>query len=544
MVTALQIIAIGLTVGFFGPRFPGGQEPPSAPKQVRPEPDRVRITITPAMRDAIRFGFSNPSPRAPRVILLLAEADGPIGDIDPLDAPFFRRPQPIRSIPFDLSDLDEGIEISERSPELSSVPDDWSRLAGRFKIRAVVDLGLGRDHTHPGHPASAVSIVELAPDRSDVLDLVVDRRSEVEVERRDSDDLVWIERPSPMLTAALGRPISHRAGVVLPPAYRDADQERRFWPVIYRIPGFGGDHTSALEIAEMYRDPTLRHSIPEAVWIVLDPEDVLGHHGFVDGDNMGPRGTALVEEFMPWLGRRFRLVDDPRARILYGHSSGGWSALWLLVQHPDTFGSAFASAPDPVDFSRFGTVDLYRSTSIFEDESQDEYPSYRRPISPDLDRVAMTIREEVEMEEAIAPELRSGEQWGAWNAMFSGRDPRTARPLLGFDPESGTIDREVVDRDWSRFDLTARVRADPVGTGRILRERARILCGDRDSFYLERAVESLQAALDAVGREHSLPQGPGYVQIIPNATHGSVAGTAMQRWMREISEIASRSPLR
>ena len=148
------------------------------------------------------------------------------------------------------------------------------------------------------------------------------------------------------------------------------------------------------------------------------------------------------------------------------------------------------------------------------------------------------------MEEAIAPELRSGEQWGAWNAMFSGRDPRTARPILGFDPESGTIDREVVDRDWSRFDLTARVRADPDGTGRILRERARILCGDRDSFYLERAVESLQAALDAVGREHSLPQGPGYVQIIPNATHGSVAGTAMQRWMREISEIANRSPLR
>ena len=148
------------------------------------------------------------------------------------------------------------------------------------------------------------------------------------------------------------------------------------------------------------------------------------------------------------------------------------------------------------------------------------------------------------MEEAIAPDLRSGEQWGAWNAMFSGRDPRTARPLLGFDPTSGDIDRKIIDRDWSRFDLTACVREDPTGTGLILRERARILCGDRDSFYLERAVESLQETLDVVGRAHQLPQGPGYIQIVPNATHGSIAGTAMQRWMREIAEIANQSPLR
>ena len=544
MIDWLLILLLGLSGGI-----------PAQNQEINPEStpdsgtaletsDNIRIEISPSMQEKIRAGLGVPSPRAPRVILLLAEHDGPIGDLEPLDAPFFRRPQPIRSIPLDPDSLTSTLEIGDWSPGLNSVPKRWEKLKGRFKIRAVVDLGLGRGHDHPDHPMSDVETIELAPDRRDVVELTIDRCLPGSEERRDAEDLIWIERSSPMLSAALGRPISHRAAVVLPPGYRNTGEKRRFWPVIYRIPAFGGDHTTASEIARMYRDPALRGSLPNAVWVVLDPEDVLGHHGFVDGDNMGPRGTALVEELIPWLERRFRLVSEPDSRLLYGHSSGGWSALWLLVQHPAVFGTAFASAPDPVDFSHFGAVDLYESEDLFLDERGRERPSYRRPIAPEIDRVAMTIQDEIAMEEAIAPDLRSGEQWRAWNAMFSGRDSKTGRPRLAFDPRTGRIDRMVVDRDWARFDLCALVRDDPSGVGRILRERARVLCGARDSFYLERAVESLQGMLDRVGRDHGLPLGPGYVQIVPNATHGSIAGTAMQRWMREMSDIVDRSPMR
>lgn len=542
MSTCLQVLSIWVATCLFGGQAAPNRSPADAPSDVGEASGRVRIEISPSIEEAIRAELQIPSPRPPRVVLLLAEVDGPIGDLDPLDAPFFRRPQPIRSIPLDL-ETSGPIDIDDRSAGLASVPESWSDLQGRFKIQAVLDLGRNRSHASPGNPISRVATVDFDPNRPEVIELKIDRRIPA-VPSTDADDLVWIERPSPMLTEALGRPVSHRVGVVLPPDYRRAKAERRFWPVIYRIPGFGGNHTTAEEIARMYRDPTLRHSIPRAVWVVLDPEDVLGHHGFVDGDNVGPRGTALVEELIPWLERRFRLVSDPSARILYGHSSGGWSALWLLTQHPEVFNSAFASAPDPVDFSQFGTVDLYTSPNLYVDDSGDEHPSYRRPIAPELDRVAMTIRQEIEMEAAIAPDLRSGEQWGAWNAMFSGRDPKTGRPRIGFDSDTGRIDHGVIRRDWSRFDLAALAETDPQGVGRTLREHARILCGDRDSFYLERAVVSLRETLDGLSRTHDLPQGPGYIQIVPNATHGSVAGTAMQQWMQEIRDIVERAPMR
>ncbi|MFM8872344.1 MAG: alpha/beta hydrolase-fold protein, partial [Phycisphaerales bacterium] len=74
----------------------------------------------------------------------------------------------------------------------------------------------------------------------------------------------------------------------------------------------------------------------------------------------GPRARALVEEFIPALERQFRLVRRPEARIVTGHSSGGWSALWLQLTHPETFGACFPSTPDPVDFSRSPTSDLSR----------------------------------------------------------------------------------------------------------------------------------------------------------------------------------------
>jgi len=47
----------------------------------------------------------------------------------------------------------------------------------------------------------------------------------------------------------------------------------------------------------------------------------------VPGDR--PRGEALVKEFIPYLESQFHLIAKPEARIVTGHSSGGWSSLWL-----------------------------------------------------------------------------------------------------------------------------------------------------------------------------------------------------------------------
>ncbi len=517
-----------------------------------PSSDSISVRIEPSVLASIRerwkLGELQPTSVKPRLIVFFCEQEGPLGDQDPIEAPFYRRPQPIRSVSIDLRRLVAGagetvIELGDEVEDVARVPDRIADLHGGFRLRAVLDLGTGRSHATPGNPISSIIEVEYRRDRDDVAEIVIDDLIDVEDPPR-IENLVWVEIPSPMLSAALGRSVVHRAGVALPPAYFDPNADRRFWPVIYVIPGFGGDETDAERWARLLSDPAMSESLPQAIFIVLDPDDPLGHHGFVDGENVGPRGTALVEEFIPWLDRRFRTVSRPSARMLHGHSSGGWSSLWLQLEHPEVFGSCFSSAPDPVDFSAFGTVDLNRDENLFVDSEGNPRASMRTPLSPDLDRVLMTIEEEAAMEQAIAPDGTSGEQWSAWNAMFGGLDESTGLPTKGIDLQSGRIDRGIIDRQWSRYDILARLRQEPEVVAPILVERVRLICGDRDCYYLDRAVMNLARDLESACADLGLASGPGIIEVIPGATHDSIIGHAMRRWLPEMRSIAAEAPLR
>ena len=520
--------------------------PPPGPEATDPLQVRIEAPVLAALRARLEDGDLEATSVAPRLLVFFCEAEGPLGDRDPIAAPFYRRPQPIRSIAVDLGQLlreeeDVVIELGDGQPEVARIPDRLADLQGGFRIRAVLDLGTQRGHDVPGNPVSPIVEVQYQPDRTDPAEVVIDGLIEPEP-RLEAENLVWIDVPSPMLSQALGRSISHRAGVALPPAYLDTTAKRRFWPVIYVIPGFGGDERDAERWARLLSDRTLATTMPEAVFIVLDPNDPLGHHGFIDGDNTGPRGTALVEEFIPWLEKRFRLRSDASSRILHGHSSGGWSSLWLQLEHPDVFGACFSSAPDPVDFSAFGTVDMTQDEDLFIGPDGEVRASYRAPLSTDIDRVLMTVEEETAMEHAIAPDGTSGEQWSTWNAMFSSQDRKTGLPRMAFDLDTGRVDRDIVDRDWSRFDISARLRADPGRYAPILLGRVRLICGTRDCYYLDGAVSRLAENLESIRSRLGLDEGDGSIELVPDATHHSITGHAMKRWLSEWRDMTSENP--
>src|SRR6201996_493468 len=52
-------------------------------------------------------------------------------------------------------------------------------------------------------------------------------------------------------------------------------------------------------------------------------------------------------------------MTSPSGRLLTGHSSGGWAALWLQVTYPKLFGGTWPTSPDPSDFRDFLGIDLY-----------------------------------------------------------------------------------------------------------------------------------------------------------------------------------------
>ena len=199
-------------------------------------------------------------------MVLLCENKGRLSGRDPLDAPFLERPQPILSIPISSAMLAEPATFLLGSDETDTVmvPDRLDHLDGEFLARAVLDLGLARGHAAAANPVSIITPIDFAADRDRTFDLVVDRTLPT-VELPTASNLKWIELDSPSLTRTLGRPIRHRAGVAFPPAYFDLDAKRRFWPVIYVVPGFGGDHRSATRYAAMLRDPAMRSYLPQAV---------------------------------------------------------------------------------------------------------------------------------------------------------------------------------------------------------------------------------------------------------------------------------------
>ena len=251
---------------------------------------------------------------------------------------------------------------------------------------------------------------------------------------QETDRIKLAELESPLLSAFHHRPIKHRAAVILPEA-KPAGK----LPTVYIIPGFGGDHHMAAMFAASSRMEFAR----DLVRVILDPDCGTGHHVFADSATNGPRGKALIEEFIPYLEKTFPLIAEPRARLLNGHSSGGWSSLWLQVTYPDFFGGTWSTSPDPVDFRDFQRINIYApGENMFRDRQGQKRPIARMGVLPVIfyDRFS-------KMEEAMGP----GGQLGSFEAVFSPLGP-DGQPRKLWNRDTGAIDPEVA-KAWEAYDI-------------------------------------------------------------------------------------------
>ncbi len=324
----------------------------------------------------------------------------------------------------------------------------------------------------------------------------------------------------------------------------------RKFPAVYEVPGFGGNHFSAAGVARRARSERAGEDLKalhaRAFWIVLDPESENGHTLFADSQNNGPRGRALVEELIVGLEQRFPLRSDASSRIVTGHSSGGWSSLWLLLTYPRVFGACWSGAPDPVDFRAFQITDITSWPSMYTLHADvrshgltlkqgAESPSYQRG-----ERTLMSVRQEAGAENVVGPRNTSAQQWASWQAVFG---PRAAdgRPAALFDPVTGAIDRAVAAA-YAPYDISALLAKEPEKYGPLLRERVKIVVGDGDNFFLHLAVQMLKDRLDAVWPAEKSPEGKGGIVVVPGADHGSVTRSeAYRNWPKEMVEFLERS---
>jgi len=474
---------------------------------------------TPATTFTVRLDPSTRTDAASgRLVVLLVRDGAKVGSRrEPADGPFFEDPQPLfgidaRLAPGETAVIDDA--ATSFPAKLSQLPPGKYRAQARFDL-VHADSAWKRED---GNLYSASVTVEL-PARAPI-ELVLDRKVVVSPPKT-SAGVEWFEVRSELLSKFRGRDVVLRAGVALPAKYDPA----RKYAAIYDVPGFGGNHRGANARSKKDAQDASPKSVlaRETFEIVLDPEGPNGHTLFADSDNNGPCGAALVRELIPALEKKFPLIAEPSARLLRGHSSGGWSTLWLALTYPQVFGATWSSAPDPVDFRRFQRIDLYTAENFYVADGT-EIASYRSD-----GRVLMTTRQENGGEEVLGPDNTSAQQWDSWFAAFGPRNER-GRPAALFDVGSGRIDSKVAEA-YRRYDIGALLRASPAKYAPILRENVRLVCGGDDSFYLNEAVELLARDLEATGSA----TGAGYVVIVPGLDHGSIySSDAMRRRPEEM----------
>ena len=304
---------------------------------------------------------------------------------------------------------------------------------------------------------------------------------------REVEGVVEFKLRSELLTAFWGRDVFVEAGVVEPPDY--AADERL--PVCYSIHGFGGSHRSAWRSGAGLRASMRDDGYPRMLYVFLNARCPLGHHEFADSVNNGPWGAALTREFIPALEAKFHAFGAPAGRFLTGHSSGGWSSLWLQVNYPDSFNGTWSTAPDSVDFRDFTGIDVYDWQNAYTDPDGQPIQLVRRN-----GEFVTTIQQFVERE---ISRRDYGGQFASFDAVFSPRG-EDGRPQPMFDRQTGAIDKAVA-ASWEKYDISLILRRRWAELGPKLAGKLHIYVGTLDTFRLEGALRLMDAELKKLGSD-------------------------------------------
>jgi hypothetical protein len=329
---------------------------------------------------------------------------------------------------------------------------------------------------------------------------------------------------SDLLSKFHRREVVDRCGVVLPASYFDRPGER--YPVMYVIPGFGGGHFPPASLAK--GGPLPGRGEVEFIRVYLSGRCKWGHHVYADSATNGPRGQSLIEELIPRIDKTYRTVAQPSARFVTGHSSGGWSSLWLQVSYPDVFGGTWSTSPDPVDFRDYQQVNLYAEPplSLYVDEQGERRPLARHVR---LEKMVVVTKPLLWYDSfgRMDDVQKYGGQLRSFEAVFSplGAD---GQPRQLWDRRTGRIDPEVA-RAWQQYDIRLKLQRNWQELGPKLAGKLHVITGQYDTFYLEGAVRNLGETLKSLGSDAA-------VEIVPGKDHSNVlTADLLARIRREMS---------
>jgi hypothetical protein len=372
--------------------------------------------------------------------------------------------------------------------------------------------------TSPGNLVSDVVKVHVDPASHTTVKLALTKKLPAAAVPADTRWVKRVKMKSELLSKFWGSPVYIGATVLLPKDFDSSSTTR--YPAVYSQGHFGlgapfgfvdpgavadgrpaagraaaqpsvwdPTPTSARESGSEFAKSWTSDAFPRFVAITWQhPTPYYDDSYAVNSVNNGPYQDALLTELVPALEKRFHLIPEANARFLTGGSTGGWECVALQIQRPDFFGGAWCLYPDPVDFRRNQTVDIYAdSNAFFPNNALPPVPERsmsRTPEGQDLLSFRMMSR----LEAVLGSKARSGQQFDAWDAAY-GPVGADGYPKRLWDRATGVIDKSVAAywRDKG-YDLTWNLRQNWSKIGPELAGKMHVYVGDMDNYYLNLGV--------------------------------------------------------
>ena len=312
-----------------------------------------------------------------------------------------------------------------------------------------------------------------------------------EIQFKETKQLKELALKSELLSEFHNKEVTIAGAVSLPDEYYENPDAT--YPVLFSVFGFGANYKTHAG-AGKYKFTHLADT--PVIVVYLDGNCPEGHSTYANSDINGPWGDALVKEFIPALEAQYRTNG---ANFVFGHSSGGWTSLWLQLNYPNTFSGAWASAPDQVDFRNWQGEDIYKVDNLYYDTNGNILADitmgggYPIIAAKDLYRVEQVV-------------YRGG-QIRSFDAVFSSRD-FDGDIIRLVDSADGNINKEALPF-FKRYDLSYQIRNNWETYKNVVNNDIRISIGEQDNFYLNKAVHLFDDEMKKLEADVDIDYYPG-----------------------------------
>lgn len=438
---------------------------------------------------------------------------------------------PRRAVGFPVSQL-AAVPTGRYFAQVVFQPYAAARPGGRRTIYLPIDRGEGRHwQIAPGNVIGRPRWIELSSHARASVTLIADHvlptiaQSAPAIDRfldgafvdGASNDPRWVRRVtvhSRLLSAFWGRDIKLTAVVLLPPGWAEHPNAR--YPLVVQQGHFHrGVHLPVQfrtappppdlpEADQVYAEQSWAFSqawsggrLPKVLLVSIQHANPYYDDSYaVNSANLGPYGDVIVTELLPAVETELRGIGQPWARAVYGTSTGGWAALASKVFYPRFYNAAWAYCPDAIDFSAFGSVNLYADVNAY--RRRGDFADMPVPALRDADGVATISMEQLNrLERVVGEHGRSGRQFDALQAIYSPVGPDGyPRPI--WDKATGAIDPVTAIYWRDHYDLSWIMARDWRSLAPDLAGKLHFTAGDLDSNYLELAVHAAEKRLSSL----------------------------------------------